>query len=502
MRQSGRYEVERVELPIIDASHVNQEDSLKRRVSTPESFLASHPYAKDDFAGGDDFELSSEAHFNEDDDETFELNEDLLLPEQLEQQEEESVGETYALQTASVDPAIEPSATLESEPEVIAQSEPPVETVTAEPPIAIPEAPPVAPEMELLKIAAEEEKDIQRVRKTLRSKDTFVIYCPQGCRIRVKEEHRGKSGKCPRCQSDFVVPKKSVAKPVPGTGEVAIPQVVESRYRRWLCDIRLHSVDPQKLRIKADSLFNECQPVDLGFSTDGLLIATLLPGKFGANPKKIPPLRQAMIDHFQKQGTIETLTVPVKKIYTKELLAQFTLAQPTPAGTESLFADIPVFGTNRIAVRLPKLADDPHAKYLSFCLSEFRAFVEALESICGISGLGAKSEVPLTDDYATSKCHLKQVSIPELKKLNYYEKDPGFKLEISGWRCAACGIVISEAARAETKLGGANGKAIAKAKCPKCTKKYGSVPLYKLVGTGSADADAEQPVAEPATAGK
>ena len=84
--------------------------------------------------------------------------------------------------------------------------EPPVRSEVEEPPIRFAEPPMSKQELEavaadeLLKIAAEEEKDLQSVRKELRAKDTFVITCPNGCRIRVKEQHRGRSGKCPRCQ--------------------------------------------------------------------------------------------------------------------------------------------------------------------------------------------------------------------------------------------------------------------------------------------------------------
>ena len=203
-----------------------------------------------------------------------------------------------------------------------------------------------------------------------------------------------------------------------------------------------------------------------------------------------------MIEHFLKQGTLESLTAPLKKIYTKELLGQFVVAQPTPNGGKSIFADIPVFGVNRIAVRVPRMSDDPQPKYLSFSLSEFRTFAQNLREVCGISGLGNNTSIPMTDEYATLKCHVSNGPVLELKNLNYYEKDPAFRREISGWRCAACGIVISEASRAETKLGGPLGKTIAKAKCPKCTKKFGSVPLYVLAGSsnsaGSAKPDANQ----------
>lgn len=96
--------------------------------------------------------------------------------------------------------------------------EPPIREELIEPPIRSSEPPPSKQEIEeaatdeLLKIATQEEKALQDVRNTMRSKDTFLIRCPKGCQIRVKEQHRGRSGKCPRCKSDFVIPKKSPPK--------------------------------------------------------------------------------------------------------------------------------------------------------------------------------------------------------------------------------------------------------------------------------------------------
>ena len=57
-RETGQYKVERVDLPILEASSVTEEDSLRRRISTPEAFLESRPYATEEFGGDDvDFEL-------------------------------------------------------------------------------------------------------------------------------------------------------------------------------------------------------------------------------------------------------------------------------------------------------------------------------------------------------------------------------------------------------------------------------------------------------------
>ena len=511
MQETSRIEIEHIDLPVIESSTVTEEDSYQRRAATPESAYTARPYAVEDASDDDGFDLSSEAQFGSAEDESslddvdfgaplgdaddvpFELGSNLQLSEDIGQQ------------IASVDPEGIPLQASSEEPPVRGESdEPPVRATmdateqTAAETAALAAAAASAPDEELLKIAADEELDIQRVRKSLRSKDTFVIFCPQGCRIRVKERHRGKSGKCPRCQSEFVVPRKATPKKGDGEGAATAEPVAVSRYKKWLNDIRLHTVDPQKLRIKADSLFNECQAVDIGFSEEDAIVVTLIAGKFGANAKKLPPLRLALVEHFTKQGSFELLVAAGKKIFTKEALGQFMVAQPAPVGVESLFGDIPVFGTNRIAVRIPKTPDATHPQYLSFCLSEFRSFAEALQTVCGIEGMGANTDIPMTDEYKTSKCHLSEAKVQELTKTAYYEKDPGFKLEVSGWRCTACSIVVSEAARASAKLGGVNGKALAKAKCPKCTQKFGNKPLYQLVSAVSEQQPATPPEPESA----
>lgn len=488
MRSSNRYEVEHVELPIIEATNVTQEDSLQRRVTTPDSFLAENSYSSD-ASEGDDFELAEGSVLGEDDDNSFDLDQDLLLSDQSDEASELTDSKMFdipdevglplrvAEEVAPIEPPIQEIATdiaaaPEGEMKVPAASEEPAAT----------------PEDDLHRIATDEEKDISRVRKSLRSKDTFLIYCPNGCRIRVKEKHRGLSGRCPRCQSTFVVPPKAVAKTTPA--EVAPPPV--SKYKHWMTDVRLHTVDPLKLRIKADSLLNECQAVDIGFSEDDLVVVSLVAGKFGTTAKKAAPVRTAMLEHFLKGGSVAILAAAAKSAYTKDQIGQIALAQPTPPGTESLFHDIPVFGTNRIAVRLPKLSDETQPKYLSFSLSEYRTFVKSLDEICGVKDFGAHNDIPLTDVYLKHKCKINDSKFQELTKLNYYEKDPGFKLEVSGWKCAACGITISEAGRAEKKLGGANGKAIAKAKCPSCTKPMGNKPLYQLVGSDKPEKTEEE----------
>jgi len=113
----------------------------------------------------------------------------------------------------SVDPKMFHRKFVASEPQRRDDfEEPPIRSGSIEPPVRADEPPPTKEELEavaaeeLLKIATDEERDF---RNALRSKDSFIIFCPKGCRIRVKEQHRGRSGKCPRCQSEFVVPDKT-----------------------------------------------------------------------------------------------------------------------------------------------------------------------------------------------------------------------------------------------------------------------------------------------------
>ena len=344
----------------------------------------------------------------------------------------------------------------------------------------------------LLDIARAEEADVTRNRKSFASKlrGGFVVYCPMGCKIRVQERHRGKAGKCPKCHSVFFVPR---SRPKPKAAEsqegiaVAAPVATE-KWTGYLNDVHLHNVVPQKLRIKPDSLLNEFTAVDVVFSADGMLIATLVTsaGFLGANLKKKPALREALQTHLKTVATAEGAPAGQVVLIPAAQLGQLQMAQPSSADVESLFGNIPVFGTGRIAVRLPRSPENPATQYLSFSLSEFRAFVQGLEAACDVTGLGADTEAPLTETYNTVPCHYSEAPVRELLALDYYKKDPNFKLQISGWRCGGCALVVSEDSRKKEKIGGLNGKKIASAKCPKCGAKFGSHPMYEVAADGGA----------------
>lgn len=356
----------------------------------------------------------------------------------------------------------------------------------------------------LLDIAKNEEAEIEKTKRQYRDKlrGSFLIYCPMGCRIRVQEKHRGKSGHCPRCHSVFIVPIKRKDKVKAGAdaagGVAGTPATVQSKWRGGLNDIHLHAVVPQKLRIKADSLLNDFTEVDLLFSDEGLLLVTLVKvaGFMGANLKKKPQLRLAVEEHLRTVGKIDGLPAVGQRLIPREALGQISIVQPSPPDVESLFGNIPVFGAARIAVKLPKIADDPATPYLSFSLSQFRQFATQLEAFGGIAGFGSNTETPLVETYNTLKCHYFESPVRELLGLPYYQKDPGLKLKVTGWRCAGCGLVICEDARKKEKIGGLNGKAIASAKCPKCKAKFGSNPLYEVEAvTPATPAAAPEPVA-------
>ncbi len=405
---------------------------------------------------------------------------------------------------------------LQPEPAAVAAAtNGPAPSAAASPAVAKPppaDQPPSDDADSLLSNAQQEETDVQKARKAKLATDGFVIFCPNGCKIRVQERHRGKIGRCPKCQSTFVVPmarQTSVAGSVgAATDAGAVPAAAAvpasaGMYSRWMKDAHLHKVAPEKLRIKADSLLKDFQEVDIGFDPTGIVLVTPAAGgggMFGGkNAKKKDESRAVVVEQLAAKGTLEGLPTTFAQAIARDAVGQIALSQPAPPGAESIFGDIPVFGAGRIAIRLPKF-DDKTTPYLSFSLSEFREFSRLAGELYGIESFGSGSGIPLQDVYKTSPCHFTKGPVKELQNLTYYEKDPAFKLEISGYRCKVCQTVISETARAGQKLGGANAKGIAKVKCPKCTKPMGSQPVYVVPAApaqaGEESAAGDSPAAE------
>ncbi len=126
--------------------------------------------------------------------------------------------------------------------------------------------------------------------------------------------------------------------------------------------------------------------------------------------------------------------------------------------------------------------------FVSFTLSQFREFAGTIDKLFGVKDLGQMEGVPLTDSEIKGKCHYSDRQITSIEVTDFHKADPEMELEIVGRKCQACGLVVSEDSRKKEKLGGANGKGIAKAKCPKCQQKFGDTTLYAL----KEDAEAQE----------
>jgi hypothetical protein len=223
----------------------------------------------------------------------------------------------------------------------------------------------------------------------------------------------------------------------------------------------------------------------VGCSAGGVIVASLAKkgGLFGKPKSKPEETREEVRGHLESDKPLKDVPAPKHQFLEGEQLGQLKVVQPVVYVHESMFAGIAVFGEGRIAVRLPVSADSPEQQFLSFWLTEFRQFSAALDKYFQIKDLGILEGVPLTDPLLDLQCHYAETPLKVLdpEVLKFYQGDPSIKLELAGRRCEGCGLAVSEEARRKEKIGGLNGKAIAKHKCPKCEKKFGSISLFKLV---------------------
>ncbi len=331
------------------------------------------------------------------------------------------------------------------------------------------------------------------------SADRILIFCPKGHRIQVQEKHRGRTGRCPNCKALFFVPLPETGQtggqaggdPAAAPAADAAAPAAEGAaapvgYTKWITDVRMHRVNPAKLKLVAGSLEADYQTVDLGASSENLLVAIVFSGsgpfRGMQEPKKKPATRQAMLDHLAAKKPLEELPVTGKYLLTPDLLAQLKIVQPSVPGEESLFADVPVFGTGRVAIRVAPADGGNERAYLSFTLSQFREFSQMLAESFGLADYGAGTSIPLVDNVTDATCHYSETVMKILapERLEYYRADPAIKLAVLGRRCEKCGLVVSEDSRNKEKIGGASDSSVAKAKCPKCKAKFGNITLYGI----------------------
>lgn len=377
--------------------------------------------------------------------------------------------------------------------------ESPIESGTEAPAAEKDDAAPLASTGDpLLDIALQEENEAKLRQKDRRKKRTsgertampgFVfVFCPNGHRIQVEDRHRGQTGRCPRCKSFFHVPGVDWDAEKRKKLQAEEEQKKESVYKEWMVDARLHQVDPTKLKLKPGSLEKEFQEVDLGYTADKIIVVTN--GKQGAglfagekNKKKKEELRAEMQDHLRLEKEILDLPAAGYRLFSQEDMEKISVVQPAAYAHESMFAGVPVFGTGRIAVRLPVTDQDKDVKdilFVSFGLSDFRKFAKHLDDMYGVKDLGQLEGVPLEDSESTLKCHYSDRQIKSIETTEFHTADPDIELEIVGRKCQGCGLVVGEESRKKEKLGGAAGKGIAKAKCPKCKGKFGDITLFAI----------------------
>ncbi|MBX3444072.1 MAG: hypothetical protein KF774_16835 [Planctomyces sp.] len=343
----------------------------------------------------------------------------------------------------------------------------------------------------LLEIAMREELESRKRKKTrkltggARTASGFIIFCPYGCNIEVKEQHRGMSGKCPKCRAPFLVPVDppdySVSKKEAAEEESKQAAGAPGGFATWLTGQHVHTVNPLKLKLKTDSLLKDFVEKDFAFSPEKLLIVSLAKksgGLFGGGDKKKSDAREAVTAHLREGKPLEELQGVEKLIFTADEVRQMRIVQPASSRMDSMFHGVAVFGDHRIAVQLPVNEGDP--QFVSFGLMQFREFSNALAKNYGIERFGADLGIPLSDEVTTLKCHYTDTPIKALKNVEWYKADSASPTVLAGWKCESCGLAVSEDARKKEKLGGANAKGLAKAVCPKCKKKFGEHPQYTL----------------------
>ena len=373
----------------------------------------------------------------------------------------------------------------------------------------------------LLDIAMQEETRNRggRRRGLVLKGDKILLHCPAGHPVKVARKHSGKVGRCPHpgCGLRYLVPdvppepveeesgavaESGVHAPATAPSATGSPtpagppdELAVGAFTRYLDGVRMHTVVPGKVKAKADSQAKAFQEVDVLFSPDTLLVVTMegKSGVFGLGGEKPAQVREKVRQHLGgDEPDLSALPVP-HVLLAGANAGEVAVEYPSDLLHETKFNGEPVFGTGRIALRLPRTGGEPDAdqppekqetRFLSMTLSQFRRFAAAMEEFGFASGPGnryaAGTPIPRTDDAPVHAGHYTDAPVPELPRPDLYLADPKLNAVIAGYRCQGCGLIVSEDGRKKEKLGGANGKGLAKAKCPKCDKPFGRQPLYKL----------------------
>ena len=366
--------------------------------------------------------------------------------------------------------------------------------------------PPAAGADELLSIAIQEQREVRKRRQAAKAEQRakrMLIPCRCGAWVRVHERQAGRTVRCRQCKRSITIPdiKRKAEKKTSAAAEVTQKVQLD-----WLEEVWLHTLDPTALVLKPGSLADDYSLADVAFSQDGLTIVRpeeeskkkgwSLFGGGRSQETDLRPWREAVRKHFENGKPEDVPNAAVAHI-AQDRVSELKIVQPIAKVQESMFAGIPIFGEGRIAIFLPLDLDEGRQAFCSLSLSKYRELERQMKKAFGIELPGDENGVPAELKHETLSCHYSQSKVEAVKDLPYYQQDPGYELTLTGYRCANCGIAVSEESRAKNKLGGANGKSIAKAKCPKCSGKFGDQPLYKAVQKSSPAAEeTEDPTAE------
>ncbi|MFN5897250.1 MAG: hypothetical protein ACK48Y_06965 [Planctomyces sp.] len=351
---------------------------------------------------------------------------------------------------------------------------------------------------DLFSIAMQEQREDRRrrnERQAERAKRQMLLPCKCGAWVRVTDEMAGKVVRCRQCRQPVQVPeiRRRVTEK---KEESTVPKLDVT----WVNDVWFHVLTPTSVVLKPGSAAAQHTEADIAITDTGVHIIAFESGEkkkksllsFGSSDKKQDRTahRRQVRDQIAATGQLAALTgCDVRSIGVDDIRS-LKLVQPIVKVQESMFAGVPIFGEGRIAVFLPIAREQGQQAYCSFTISGWRILAARLKELFSLELPTAENGVPEAEKSDTHSCFVNQSKVECIRNVVYYQQDSGFELELSGFRCTACGAVVSEEGRKKNKLGGANGSGIAKAKCPKCSGKMGEEKLFRLKKA------AEKPAAE------
>ena len=269
-------------------------------------------------------------------------------------------------------------------------------------------------------------------------------HVPAGNWDEEKAQQEDKAQKGGRHRRPPCKPRMHADKPV---------EISAGEYTRWMLDSHFHALDLTKLKLKPGSLLKDFQEADVGFAPDGMLIV-LLAKKGGSGRRRQEKARHARRrPRPSEQGQSPRGTARRRPHF----LRGGRHASAAHRATDRV-------GRAFDVRRRPGLRRRPDCRALAQEGREVQSAVPVLHAV-GVPAVlqdpgrvlrparpsGPKaafrsrtSSPSGTATSATKPCGSSRTS-------SYYKDDPGFKLKVIGYKCAGCGLVVSEESREKEK---------------------------------------------------